>query len=152
MQTLTSTVNAGYPVAGSVAFRNVVDYLARNLCIIFVPPLEGERLLGLLGHIRDHFTVACAADKSDFGHYFRTLYHLIEFVDKSSIKDKAYYVGLVRAQLSTDEIALIFYNGLSEQGWGFKLLIERYALLKNWRMQEAFQAHKCLYADEAYGD
>jgi hypothetical protein len=41
------------------------------------------------------------------------------------------YTNLVRAQLSSYEIALMFYNCLSEMGREkFKPLVERYALLK----------------------
>lgn len=149
MQTLSSNINSGYPVQGSVAFRNTVNYLANNLGIIMNPPLEGEQPLEYIDSVFKH---ACASDNSDFSHYFRTLYHLIEFVYKSPIEDKTYYTGLIRAQLSTDEVALFFYNGLSEQGRGFKPLIERYALLKNWRMPKTFQAHRSLYPVEAYDD
>src|SRR5215213_5051365 len=49
----------------------------------------------------------------------------------SPVKDKHLYTNLVRAQLSSYEIALTFYNCLSEMGREkFKPLVERYALLK----------------------
>jgi hypothetical protein len=151
MQAMRVTIgpDSTFGLVGSAAFRHVVENLSKRFVIVFVPPLEGEQLTET---VNSSFEQACFSDKSDFGHYFRTLYHLIEFVDKSPIEDKAYYAHLVRAQLSTDEIALLFYNGLSEQGGGFKPLIEKYALLKKWRIPVAFQSHKGLYADEAYGD
>ena len=151
MQAMRVTIgpDSTFGLVGSAAFRHVVENLSKRFVIVFVPPLEGEQLTET---VNSSFEQACFSDKSDFGHYFRTLYHLIEFVDKSPIEDKAYYVGLVRAQLSTDEIALLFYNGLNEQGGSFKPLIEKYALLKKWRIPVAFQSHKGLYADEAYRD
>ena len=66
------------------------------------------------------------------GHYFRNLYHIIKFVDESSVEDKKRYTSLVRAQLSSYEHVLLHYNGLS--GYGvekFKRLIQDYALLEN---------------------
>jgi Putative phage abortive infection protein len=56
------------------------------------------------------------------------------------------------AQLSSDAIALLFCNDLSEQGREFKPLIEKYALLKNWRKPQAFQALCHLYPPIAYGE
>lgn len=70
----------------------------------------------------------------ELGHYFRTLYNLIKFVDKSDAVKKRFYTSLVRAQMSDDEAALLYLNGLSKYGnEKFKPLIERYGLLKNVR-------------------
>lgn len=66
------------------------------------------------------------------GHYFRMLFNIINFIDKSDIEDKVFYVKLVRAQISNAEVALLFFNGLSNHGKNsFKILIEKYGLLKN---------------------
>ncbi|WP_136057727.1 putative phage abortive infection protein [Candidatus Halocynthiibacter alkanivorans] len=69
--------------------------------------------------------------KSELGHYFRTLYNLFKFVDKSDIVDKRLYTNLIRAQLSDDEAMLLFMNGLSRRGEKFKKYLEEYAVLKN---------------------
>lgn len=52
------------------------------------------------------------------GHYFRMLYNVIKFVDRSEFNDefKKVYTNLIRSQLSRDELALLFYNCLSEYG------------------------------------
>jgi hypothetical protein len=65
------------------------------------------------------------------GHYFRLLYNIIKFVDNAPIENKKFYTNLVRAQLSADELSLLFWNCLSQLGKGrFKPLVEKYALLK----------------------
>jgi hypothetical protein len=70
--------------------------------------------------------------KSDLSHYFRTLYHLIKFIDKSNISDKNQYISITRAQLSSFEQSLLFYNCLHSNGKEkFKPLIEKYCLFKN---------------------
>ncbi|HLX94112.1 MAG TPA: putative phage abortive infection protein [Verrucomicrobiae bacterium] len=73
--------------------------------------------------------------QEDLAHYFRTLYHLIKFVKISDVvveyKDKRRYTSLVRAQLSAYELALLFYNGLSPYGEGFKPWIEEFGLLEH---------------------
>lgn len=65
------------------------------------------------------------------GHYFRLLYNIVKLVDQTDGIDQRFYTNLVRAQLSSDEVLLLFYNCLSP--WGdqrFKPMLESFALLK----------------------
>jgi Putative phage abortive infection protein len=65
------------------------------------------------------------------GHYFRLLYNIIKLVDRTDNIDRHFYTNIVRAQLSSAELKMLFYNCLSSFGREkFKPLIERYALLK----------------------
>ena len=68
------------------------------------------------------------------GHYFRTLYNIVKFVDEASIteNEKQKYVKLLRAQLSKYELALMLYNMLSEKGrTDLVRLAKKYNLLKH---------------------
>lgn len=89
---------------------------------------------------------------SDLGHYFRNLYHIIKFVEESQIEDKKRYTNFVRAQLSAGELALLFYNCLSELGnEKFQPLIEKYSLLKNMDYGLLFnEEHLKNYDDNAF--
>jgi len=70
--------------------------------------------------------------KSNLSHYFRTLYHIIKFIDESEIKDKRKYISITRAQLSSYEQVLLYYNCIHPNGnKRFKSLIEKYSLLHN---------------------
>lgn len=76
-----------------------------------------------------------------FDHYFRHLYRIIKFIDKSHFlnkEDKFQYVGMVRATLSRYELIFIFYNGLIFPK--SKKQIETYALLQN--MYDGALPHK----------
>ena len=67
----------------------------------------------------------------ELGHYMRTLYHIFSFVDRSSLPEekKIIYTNILRAQLSTYELCILFYNGLVGEGEkGFKPLIEKYGI------------------------
>jgi hypothetical protein len=92
-------------------------------------------------------------DKSDMSHYFRTIYHIIKFIDTSNIENKKQYISIARAQLSSYEQILIFYNCLHENGnEKFKPLIEKYALFKNIDGSLVInQEHLNEYASGAYG-
>lgn len=63
------------------------------------------------------------------GHYFRNMYRILKFIDQTeelSKDEKKNYIGILRAQLSTGELLLIFYNALSDRGEKFKKLILEY--------------------------
>lgn len=70
--------------------------------------------------------------QADVGHYFRNLYNIVKFVKNSEFEEKKLYTNMIRAQLSSFELGLLFYNCLSEMGKEkFKPLVEEFGLLKN---------------------
>ncbi len=90
------------------------------------------------------------------GHYFRHLYNAIKFVNEKDFlsgDEKCSYVNLIRAQLSSYELALLFYNCLSQRGKNFKCLVVKYALLKDMDFELLlYDAHKKLYKNDAYDE
>ncbi len=91
--------------------------------------------------------------QSDLGHYFRNLYHIIKFVDNANINNKKEYTNLVRAQLSTGELLILYFNCLSRYGHEkFKPLIEKYSLLKNIANNSELKRYDCndLYDPKAF--
>lgn len=93
----------------------------------------------------------------EVGHCFRTLYRAFKFAHESIVLDdngKRKYVAIMRAQLSSFELALLFYNSLHPIGTKFKPLIERHAILKNMRLADLYNPsdHVLLYERSAYGD
>ena len=91
--------------------------------------------------------------QSQLGHYFRNLYNIVKIVHKSTMKDKTSYTNILRAQLSTYEHILLFYNCLSRRGVEkFKPFINDYALLNNMDTDLLLnEDHQHLYDKEAYG-
>lgn len=86
------------------------------------------------------------------GHYFRFLFNLMNFIENSDIKNQVFYSKLVRAQLSDHEVAVLFYNGLSQKGGKFKPLIEKYGLLKNLNDRDILDPDlKLRYSVSAFG-
>jgi hypothetical protein len=93
------------------------------------------------------------------GHYFRNLFTIVSFIDSTksvdpkAMDDPKQFTNIVRAQLSSYELALLFYNCLA--AWGrekFKPLVEKYALLENMDSSLLREArHKQLYEPSAFG-
>jgi hypothetical protein len=93
-------------------------------------------------------------NQSEIGHYFRHLYHVIKFIKAGPVENKRQYTSIVRAQLSSYEQVLLFYNCLSEFGCEkFKPLVEEFALLENMPRKLLLMGtmHLPLYKAEAYG-
>lgn len=89
--------------------------------------------------------------ESTLGHYFRNLYHIVHFINSSSeliiynesnkkdeqktLEERRKYIRIIRAQLSTRELLLLFYNALTDNGRAFYDLIVEYRLLNNLRLE-----------------
>lgn len=105
---------------GSKAVRYILDR-AKN------KTLEGNNFLSAYEGIYKQ-------NKSSMGPYFRNLYHTLKLIDKNqhlADNEKYDYSSLARAQLSSDEITLAFYNCLTEPGKGLKELVIKYRMLKH---------------------
>lgn len=91
--------------------------------------------------------------ENDVGHYFRSLYNIVKFVNDKPIQDKRIYTNLVRAQLSSYELKLLFYNCLSSLGYEkFKPLVEEFSLLKSMNTNDLLHGESDLelYEDRAF--
>ena len=93
-------------------------------------------------------------NQHDVGHYFRNFYRILKFVDDSEVTNKTEYTGILRAQLSSFELVLLFYNALHPVGAKLKPFIERYAILENLDLKLLLdpQNEEPLFADSAYGE
>ena len=92
--------------------------------------------------------------QQDIGHYFRNFYRILKFVDNSPIDDKTNYTGILRAQMSSFELALLFYNSLHPLGINLKPLIEQFAILENMDpgLLRNSADEVCLFKESAFGD
>ena len=93
------------------------------------------------------------------GHYFQHLDNVVKFVheheffDEKEFKEKKRYTNFIRAQLSSNELGVLFYNCLSDRGAQFKDLVEEYALFEDMPSGVLIdEEHRNLYAPSAYGE
>ena len=118
-------------------------------------PYEARQLR--LKWINDKYEELFDRYQSQVGPYFRNLYNVVKFVDRSDFprdyKTKKFYTNLIRAQLSRDELGLLFYNCLSDRGAKFKKLVEKYALLKYLPFEVLMnKKHRTLYEGSAHSE
>lgn len=112
-------------------------------------PVEGRQVFGAvltamkLGHERDKSPEDVYEEIQDrhnyvLGHYFRNLYQIIKLVDRhrnsaaDGKRDVGFYRSIIRAQLSSNELLLLFYNCQEGKMDSDKFL----ALVKEYEMLE----------------
>lgn len=138
-------------IHGRDCFKHTFESLA-NTC----RNIKNNERLGTIGFGRTglEYDKIFKANQSDYGHYFRNLYTITKFIHLSDTFEKQRYADILRAQLSSHELLLLFYNGLSDYGkMKFKPLIETYELLKNMPQNSLIELeHKHQYNYSAFGE
>ena len=94
-----------------------------------------------------HYKTYYNNNKDSLAHYLRVLYRIFSFIDSYPInilneKEKWFYTKTVRSQLSEGELFILFYNAFTDYGENFKLLIERYNLLKHLPLTDKLEVEK----------
>ena len=86
------------------------------------------------------------------GHYFRTLYNIVKFIATSEVENKQTYINILRAQLSSSELTLLFYNCISKYGSEkFKIFVEKFGLLENMDFSRLLDPkHRELFNESAF--
>lgn len=147
---ITENLDLTNPQRGATRGKDVIAVFEKRLRII-------DSELGPRNQPLSHkeaYERLYAKNQNDLGHYFRTLYTTLKFVDSSSSSDKNFYTNILRAQLSNSELHLILYNGLSKNGVDkLKPLLEKYAFFDNLPLSQV-QYRDALkeYEPEAFGD
>lgn len=67
---------------------------------------------------------------SELGHYYRYLYNMVRFVDSNKYAEP-YHMKLIRAQLSDQELSLLFYNSTTDMGARFVKYAKKHDLFDN---------------------
>lgn len=116
---------AGRPNSGGVYFEKwSCDHIAMK---------GGGVLEQKYENARTSYEQSYTSDHAILGPLLRSLYRLIDWIDKSPIptKEKWHYVAIARSQLTWPEMMILAYNGTTERGQKFLPLVEKYALLDN---------------------
>ena len=132
-------------------FLTMYESLRGNYGFITATPEVGERINIAYDKLYQEYG-------NLLGHYYRNLYRIWKKINGTQIDgfDKKYYAKLIRAQLSENEILLLFYNALWVQAYdegNFKNLIEDYELLEgiNYNRLLEREHSRTMYSENAFG-
>jgi Putative phage abortive infection protein len=108
-------------------------------------PHDRERILQAYSHFYDQHA-------PDLGHYFRVLFNIFMFIRASEYKNPIYQ-KILRAQLSNQELFILYYNCSSPIGEKFRELAVEFALFDNMETKRLIRAdHIKLLPKEAFGN
>lgn len=133
--------------------RDCLRVFYERLIRAFEPALRGDHLNykdGLLSGYAEFY----GKHAHELGHYFRDIYRILKFIEESDAPRKTEYSGILRAQLSNPELALLFYNGITVRGDKLKPLVEKYALFENLEPDQLARkdVDSKFYEAEAFGE
>lgn len=119
--------------SGIVTGRAAFPFFYDDLIYFYKRVLMQEEIEGKdeLTKTRMAYQKFFGTQENQLGHYFRNLYRIVKFINESEIENKKTYVGIIKAQLSSNELALLLYNGLSIEGYKFLPIMYKYSLLDN---------------------
>jgi hypothetical protein len=143
------TSQSSQPFVGLHAFAHVAAELTSRFSIQMSPSPSAEQLQGLADM---WFAQTCYQPRAEFGHYLRSLDHLIRFVDDADIDDKWPYAMLLRAQLSNGEQLVLFFYGITSDGRGIKDYLERFHLLRGLREDPSVSHLRTIYQPRVFGE
>ncbi len=148
---LSGTVD-GFKVEGRASFEKWYNQIFRPDFQAWIQRHHGSESSSEKTAI-DYYLDFYKSNQANFAHYFRTLYHIFKFVKFAELSpdEKKRYASLARAQLSANELAFLFYNGLSPLGEKFKPLIEEYGLLEHLDKDKLLSpSHMSFYSPKAF--
>lgn len=93
--------------------------------------LTGDATEGLQSWISEYRAFFAGRSQDDLAPYFRMLYRIVCYIEKSAGPNKYEFTEIVRAELSPSELKLLALNCLTTHGRKFKPLVERYHFLKH---------------------
>lgn len=130
--------------------REVFKYLYREMIIDQTSLTEAIKINGIKGY--EGFV------QGYLDHYFRYFYRILRYIDDSKLIDdeqKYRYACVLRAHLSSYELLILHYNGLSAVGYAkLKPLLEKYSMLNNLRfdllVNQSKQSEREFFGEEVY--
>lgn len=126
-----------YKGATSTSLANSEEYINDNEQN---NPATIQRASQTIGDLYKEFVTE---ENANIGYFYRYIYNVIKFVYEekriNSIKEKQNYLNLLQAQLSDEELALVFYDAISEFGENkqgdlkFHEMVDKLQFLENIR-------------------
>ncbi|UWQ95686.1 putative phage abortive infection protein [Rhodobacteraceae bacterium M385] len=87
----------------------------------------------------------------ELGHYFRFLFNFMRFVDESP-HCQSHHRKILRSLLSNQELLIIFYNCISDEGRNFTIYAKRFELFDNLPTERLLKfEHTKFLPSEVYG-
>lgn len=133
--------------------RNVLWQYANQLIISYLqhPPTGDLSDAERREHIAKRYGEFYEPHATALAHYFRVLYRILKLIETTDIPNQLTYAKILRAQLSEQELVLLFYNSFIPEGKKMQRFLEKFSLLKHLPAKSlAHPNDRQLYPEVAY--
>lgn len=137
-------IGHGKEYFGRECFKYYYNNIRQNSKIPVNLPIKVESFLYLDGFFKQRLNI--------YGHYFNGFNEMLKFVDNMDLSDNSTYISIIKAQLSQDELRLMFYYALSNAADNsLKTLIEKYSMFDKLIVEDLIHIdNKQYYNQMAY--
>ena len=159
--TFFNLLNYHHVIIDNIEFKNPSDPKVsingkecfKKLYYIFTANMDAQekgngkkKSIEIFGELLDKY-------QESIGSYFRNLYNIFKYIDNSCLKNKKEYTNLIRAQLSTYELLLLYYNCATTHGQKFSKYAVKYELFDNVNISKLIdKSHSLFYPKNAFGE
>lgn len=110
--------------------RLVFTIVYQEIIAHFFPYESQNSELGIINKLLRAFNALYQESGEHFGHYFKTFYSVLKFLDQSSMEDKRPYINILLAQISNSQgMLILLYSINSCASRDFKDLIKKHKIL-----------------------
>ncbi len=140
--------------------KSHIDYEGRECFESFIEDIGLDRISELSKDgekrtltIPDLYDVSYQVISSKIEHYHKTLYQILYFIKRNDdIPDKMVYSNFIRAQMSKNELELLYYHCLSSFGKNkFKSLTEEFEFFEHLKFNHRVKKCMMFYNKKAFG-
>lgn len=138
--------------------RACFKYLRDELQVFYDAEILGKKITPIehSQYIKLSYTQFAEKYEHKIGHYFRFLYRVFKHINESKLdeKQKKHYSGITRALLSSNELALLFYDCFYVHGGKFAELVIKFHVFENMEFDKLLDRknHMPLFNKNAYGE
>lgn len=136
--TSTTTVEKGvvfYKRANKMLQEYIADNMGKMVMNTSISSMnDADRLKTIKDFVKEAYNDFFSNHTSELANYLRFSYNIVSFVASHpdlGYSDKKKYINIIQAQMSSDELSILFFNGIGNHGGKFYNYIEEFNFLQN---------------------
>lgn len=173
LEKVQDSVNANIEVCGETQnLHNLSDYYKRFKANYLIDSIREETMKNISESLNqdelnlaevlkakqyygEYFEAYVQKTKCNIGFFYRYIYNIVSFVYNQKkfkeLDDKEHYLNLLQAQLSDEELALIFYDAISKYGENktgkqqFRQMLDETHFWENIKSEVLLDSNHCFF-------
>lgn len=116
---------------GDLKGRNYINFLSTSIYQTILRFLAYEQSSIDLDKVRNMYIELHQSHRSEMDHHLRIIYSIIELIDTAERIDKMKYFRIFKANVSLDELVLLYYGCLYKDNLTLKNMVEKFPIFED---------------------